>query len=108
VYDGKDDGSMSTGLECMFLEKTEGEWYYILEQYGSPKGVWDWLDYADAYGPFSSEEMAQDHLHKNHANPGGWSIMRADHYSALSDSQKEKYEDLTKHATDRGTNVIWW
>ena len=108
MHDGKDDGRMSTGLECLFVEREKGKWYYILERYDSPKGAWDWLDYADAYGPFSSEERARKHLYHNHANPGGSSMIDHEDYSAFSESQKEKYEDLMKHATKRGTHVLWW
>lgn len=62
---------MSTGLECMFIEIKPGEWYYILETWDSPKGGWDWREYAEAYGPFPTEEAAAKHLDENHANPGG-------------------------------------
>ena len=88
---------MSTGLECLFLEKNDGEWYYILENWNAPKHAWDWLDYATAYGPFNSEAKAREDLSTNHANPGGSSMIRRDHYKQLSDSQREKYEDLIRH-----------
>jgi hypothetical protein len=81
----------------LFLERKKGEWYYILERYDSPKGAWDWLDYADAFGPFESEEKTREHLFANHANPGGHSMLDAEFYSAMSKSQKEKYEDLIKY-----------
>lgn len=62
---------MSTGLNCTFEEVKKGVWYYVLEQDNAPKNAWNWREYADAYGPFASEELARDHLHRNHANPGG-------------------------------------
>lgn len=63
----------STGLECEFIEYKPGQWYYFLENWDSPKGAWDWHEYATVYGPFGSEEQAIEHLQNNHANPGGWS-----------------------------------
>ena len=63
---------MSTGLECQFLKNPKTrEWYYVLQDYSCPTGVWDWQEYATAYGPFASEGEADEHLIKNHANPGG-------------------------------------
>lgn len=65
---------MSTGLNCSFIEVKPGEWWYILEQGSAPKNAWDWREYADAYGPFTSEDLAKTHLRNNHANPGGWDV----------------------------------
>jgi hypothetical protein len=65
---------MSTGLECEFFQwEEENNWYYLLEQSSAPKCSWDWHEYADAYGPFKSFELAKAHLDNNHANPGGFS-----------------------------------
>jgi hypothetical protein len=88
---------MSTGLECLFLERKKGEWYYILEHWDSPKGAFDWLDYATTYGPFKNKKGATEDLDFNHSNPGGWHVIDLEHYQAFSDNQKEKYEDLIKH-----------
>jgi hypothetical protein len=63
---------MSTGLYCQFLEVKRDQWYYLLEDGSAPKNAWDWREYATAYGPFPSEDAAIEHLHDNHANPGGW------------------------------------
>ena len=63
---------MSTGLECNFIEATPGQWYYILETGWGPKNAWDWREYANAFGPFPTEDVAQNHLFRHHANPGGW------------------------------------
>jgi hypothetical protein len=90
---------MSTGLECFFVETEKDEWYYILESWDTPKLAWNWLDYATAYGSFASFDDAYNHLSDNHANPGGYSKMEFDHFDKLSESQKETYTDLTKHAT---------
>ena len=62
---------MSTNSECLFVERTAGQWFYILEDYNAPKNAWDWRENASAYGPFPSEEAADEHLRDNHANPGG-------------------------------------
>jgi len=67
---------MSVQRECVFLESTPGEWYYILERTDAPRDAYDWLDYAEAFGPFRSESQAHDHLHRHHANPGGSHLMR--------------------------------
>ena len=65
---------MSTGLECDIIERNTGEWYYILQNWDCPAHCWDWREYATAYGPFATEEGAEDHLRRNHANPGGYSV----------------------------------
>ena len=71
---------MSTGLNCEFIEPVENRWYYVLEDWGSPKGAWDWREYATAYGPFGSFEEARSHLDRNHANPGGYCRIPAKDY----------------------------
>lgn len=65
---------MSTGCECEFVEHEDGTWTYRLEDYHAPKNAWDWREYSTEYGPFGSYPEATDHLHRNHANPGGWSV----------------------------------
>lgn len=62
---------MSTGLECEFIQWKPDEWYYVLQDWDCPVGAFDWREYATAYGPFKSEEKADEHLRNNHANPGG-------------------------------------
>jgi hypothetical protein len=62
---------MSTGLNCCFCEVEPDKWYYLLEDWNSPKGGWDWREFATAYGPFTKLEQAHEHLHNEHANPGG-------------------------------------
>ena len=64
---------MSTGLNCAFVEVKPGCWYYLLEDWDSPKGAFDWREHTTAYGPFDTEDDAVEHLDDNHANPGGWS-----------------------------------
>lgn len=62
---------MSTNSECLFIQVKPDQWFYVLEDYNAPKNAFDWRDYAQAYGPFQTEELADDHLRKNHSNPGG-------------------------------------
>lgn len=65
---------MSTNCDCEFVQWSEGEWYYILEDYNAPKNSWDWREFATCYGPFKTEEEAHQHLRDNHANPGGYTL----------------------------------
>jgi len=73
---------MSTGCNCLIVGPVQGEWYYVLEHRNAPKNAWDWLDNADAFGPFPSEAAAERHLSDNHANPGGWSRIPHGEYRA--------------------------
>ena len=68
---------MSTGADCSFEERKPGKWYYKIQCW--PYGEWPKYD---LYGPFPSFDVAEKHLSKHHANPGGYSV-----YS---------YEDLKK------------
>lgn len=61
---------MSTGADCVFIEKKPGQWYYNLQRY--PYG--DTKEY-DEFGPFRSEEAANRHLRNHHANPGGYNVV---------------------------------
>lgn len=63
---------MSTGLECRYIEVKTAVWYYVLEDGNAPKNAWDWMEYATATGPFPSFDLAYEHLHHHHANPGGY------------------------------------
>jgi hypothetical protein len=65
---------MSTGLECTFIQTTPTEWFYLLQDGDCPVSCWDWREHATAYGPFPTQDEAEDHLDRNHANPGGWSV----------------------------------
>lgn len=61
---------MSTNSNCNFYDVGR-KWFYLLEDSDTPKNAFDWRENARAYGPFPSEEAADDHLIENHANPGG-------------------------------------
>ena len=61
---------MSTNSNCNFYD-VGGKWFYLLEDQDAPKNAWDWREHSRAYGPFTSEEAADQHLSDNHANPGG-------------------------------------
>ncbi len=77
---------MSTGYECIFIEIKPNQWYYILQNGDCPVGAFDWLDYATAYGPFSTEDVGHKHLERNHANPGGYSSQEYTEGDTLSPS----------------------
>lgn len=63
---------MSTNSECMFFEAEPDKWFYALEQQYGFKGG-DWTEDAYVAGPFPTVDAAIEHLHDNHANPGGHS-----------------------------------
>jgi hypothetical protein len=86
---------MSTGLECLIREIEPGQWYYILERWDSPKGAFDWREYADAFGPFPTEEAAITHLQSHHANPGGWWTGKYDG-RPLDDVMKKLVKEATR------------
>ena len=69
---------MSTNSECHIIERNPDQWFYILEDYNAPKNAWDWREHASAYGPFVSEDAADEHLFAKHANPGGSSVEEYD------------------------------
>lgn len=62
---------MSTGADCVFIEKGPGVWFYEIQHY--PYGETE--DY-DRHGPFKSEEEADNHLSVHYANPGGYAVER--------------------------------
>lgn len=70
VLEGE-DRNVSTNSECAFVEVTPGAWYYVLEHTHAPKNSWDWREHASCYGAFASEDEADAHLRRHHANPGG-------------------------------------
>lgn len=67
---------MSTGCKCSKIEVATDKWYYLLEDRNAPKNAWDWRDHATAYGPFPTDEAADQHLSDNHPNPGGSSTIK--------------------------------
>jgi len=62
---------MSTGAECHFIERKPQQWYYKIQKF--PYGE---TEEYHTHGPFSSLEKGHEHLHKNYANPGGYSVQR--------------------------------
>jgi hypothetical protein len=52
------------------------ETYYLLQNSNCPVGAWDWREYATCYGPFKDFEAAEQHLDRNHPNPGGYSVQK--------------------------------
>jgi hypothetical protein len=79
---------MSTGLGCMLFEYLPDQWYYAYE-IGTYEDVINWLEEAEAYGPFATQDEAAEHLLANHQNPGGFSTL---HYAAdrMSDQVLER------------------
>ncbi|MHA2279712.1 MAG: hypothetical protein ACXAC5_02295 [Promethearchaeota archaeon] len=57
---------MSTGADCVFVEKEPGQWWYRI-QYGATKEY-------NEHGPFPSEKAGHDHLDQTYPNPGGYSL----------------------------------
>ena len=60
---------MSSGADCRFYEKEPGQWFHDLQDW--PYGAWP--EYR-TYGPFEMFDNAYQHLHRNHQNPGGFSL----------------------------------
>ena len=85
---------MSTGLNCQMLKNPKtGEWFYVLQSFSCPAFANDWRDYSRATGPFASEAEADEHLGKNEANPGGYTIVTPAELG-------KTYEDLIAGARD--------
>lgn len=78
---------MSTGADCVVEEREPGKWWYRLQCY--PYGATE--EYEED-GPFRSEEAAMDSLHRNHANPGGYSTIGYEEYSKYVALKKERDE----------------
>lgn len=82
---------MSTNSNCEFHQIKPDQWYYVLEDTYAPQNAWDWRENAAAYGPFATQDLANTHLDRNHANPGG---------SCTYELEKGQLEvDLTKDST---------
>ncbi len=62
---------MSTGLSCIIQQVSRNAWFYILEDWDAPKQAWDWREYASAFGPFVTQQAAEEHLERFQSNPGG-------------------------------------
>jgi hypothetical protein len=90
---------MSSGLECEFFEPSPGVWYYALQDGSCPHDYNDWRDFATAYGPFSSQDEANQHLRDNHCNPGGSYSTDFSDMSRMKD--KKVYEVLVKECAER-------
>ena len=88
---------MSTGANCYFQEVKPAEWYYVLEDYNAPKNAWDWREYATAYGPFGSFDQARTHLHKHHANPGGYDRCEYDESYKPDEMEAQLFADARKN-----------
>lgn len=97
---------MSTGCNCYFTEVQPNEWYYVLEQMDAPKNAWDWREYATAYGPFNTMDQAKNHLHRNHPNPGGYSVHDYDPGDKIDDVERRLFEQAPANTRDLG-RLFW-
>lgn len=61
---------MSASRNCLIIEIRPDNWYYVLERIGAPQHANDWMDHAQAFGPFATDGAASEHLFKYHSNPG--------------------------------------
>lgn len=81
---------------CIFKTKTARRNNGFIFYYSAPKMAWDWREYATAYGPFESEEEANEHLSTHHANPGGYNIIEVKNPEGMDDILKELIENARK------------
>lgn len=77
--------------EFVFVERKKGKWFYILENIDAPITAWNWLDYAEASGPFYSLEDAMNCCNKE---PLENTIITNDHYIMLSEDTRRLYDSL--------------
>ena len=89
---------MSTGLECVFYQVGDREWFYVLENSDAPKNAFDWREYATAYGPFVDEATAERHLDRHHANPGGSHTEDLRGAKAVDETLVKLFEEARKRA----------
>lgn len=63
------------GQELHFVERANGKWFYLLERRDAPKDAWDWLDYAEVFGPFASYEEAAEHEYRSDSDTSGATVI---------------------------------
>jgi hypothetical protein len=81
--------------EFIFIEKSKSEWFYILENMDAPVTAWNWLDYAEANGPFHSfEEAVNCFSCYCDEKPLENTIMINDHFMMLSKNKRQLYNSL--------------
>lgn len=81
----------------MFIEPTQGEWYYLQEEPGSPSDAWDWTEYSQAYGPFPSYEAACDDQYANRPRTSGSEVWSHDDPAishCITDVVREKIAEI--------------
>lgn len=93
---------MSTGLELAYIEPKPGEWYYVLEDWSASRGAFDWRDFATCHGPFKDQDEAQQHMHANNANTGGFFMVEHANFE-----MDETYEKLISSAHKPRTGFRW-
>lgn len=67
-------------LKGLVIEAQENRWYYIMPGQSDMQ----------AFGHFSSDEFAIDHLLRHHTNPGTWRVLQL--------SPGQAVMDLTRYA----------
>lgn len=75
---------MSVSRKCAFVLATDGKWYM---QLGNGEYDYDDID-CTWYGPFDSEEQADEYLYNNFSNPGGSEIDDSGKMAPPVDCQK--------------------
>ena len=61
--------------ELHFYETASGDWFYILERQHAPKDMWDWMEFADAFGPFPTYEAAARHEYESPSDTSGSTVV---------------------------------
>jgi len=61
--------------ELHFYETAGGDWFYVLERPHAPKDMWDWMEFADAFGPFLSLEAAEEHECQSPSDTSGATVI---------------------------------
>jgi hypothetical protein len=75
---------MSVSRQCFFGLATDGKWYM---QLGNDEHDWNEID-CTWYGPFDSQEQADDYRCDNFSNPGGAEIDDGGKMAPPKDCQK--------------------
>lgn len=62
----------------MFIEPEAGSWYYLQERADGWADPFDWIEQADAFGPFKNYEEACDHQYDYQPTTSGSEVWRND------------------------------
>lgn len=53
---------MSIDRECVFIQVSQSEWFYLIGPERQEKWDRDWMEEAIAFGPFAGSTYASEHL----------------------------------------------